>query len=220
MEIRELRKIIDHTMLKPESTFENFQNFCNEAKEYQFGCVAVLPNMVLWAKNFLEGSEIKICTAIAFPEGTIPIKLKILEIEDAIKNGSSELDMVINIAEVKLHNYKYIENELKELRKNTLPFISKIIIETSILSKNEILTLTKIACENEIDFIKTSTGFKGKIATLDAVKTIKSGIFGKTQIKAAGGIKNLQDALVMIEAGVKRLGTSNGKTIINEFLQN
>jgi len=220
MDVKKLRKMIDHTMLKPDCSPEIFKDFCLKAMEYKFECVAILPNMVKNAKDILGGTDVKICAAIGFPEGIIPIQLKMIEIEDAIQNGCQELDMVINLAEVKFHNYKFLEKEIKEFRTNTKSYTAKIIIEASILTKEEISDLTKISCENEIDYIKTSTGFKGKVATIEDVKTIKSNIFGKTKIKAAGGIKNLQNALEMIEAGASRLGTSNGVKIVNEFLKN
>lgn len=217
--ISDVAKMIDHTNLKPYATKEDFKKLCDEAKEYGFKSVAINTYPVKMCREFLEDSEVLTGAAIAFPLGQMTIEGKVSEAADAIQNGCQEFDYVLNVGKVKEHDYDYIEREMQAMidlaRANDIT--AKVIFETCYLTDEEIAEVAKIASKVKPDFIKTSTGFGTDGAKAEHVKLMKENAGEAVAVKAAGGIRSLEDALLMIEAGVTRLGTSSGITIIEEM---
>ena len=210
----EINKYIDHTNLKAYASKEDIETLCKEVKKYNFASVCVNPYYVSYAYELLKNTDVKVCTVIGFPLGQNTNFIKASEARDAINNGADEIDMVINIAALKNQDYDYVKEEIKCIKEVVNDKILKVIIETCYLTKEEIIKMTKICNEVEVDFIKTSTGFGpngAKIEDIDVINAYKS---NNLQIKASGGIKNYQDALSFINKGVTRIGTSNGVKIM------
>lgn len=212
-----INEFIDHTALKPIVTEKDVEKLCYEAIKYNFKSVCVNPFDVKLCKKLLAGSNVKVCTVIGFPLGKNKTEIKVLEASSAIVDGADELDMVINVAKLKEKEYNFVKNEIQEVIKASNNKVVKVIIETGLLTDEEIKTATKIVCEAGADFVKTCTGFTGGVATENAVKIMKENLSGKTQIKASGGIRTYDDAVKFIKLGVKRIGTSSGVEIVNNF---
>ena len=213
----ELSKYIDHTNLNAFATKSDIKKLCDEAKEYNFKSVCVNPCNVLLAKEYLHGREIEVCTVIGFPLGSNTINIKCFEANDAINNGATEIDMVINIGRLKDRDYEYIKNEISEIRTITNGYILKVIIETCYLDADEIKVMTEICNELDVDFIKTSTGFGSNGANIENVEIMKQNKNNHLEIKASGGIRDYKKAKEMISAGATRIGTSSGLKIMEEF---
>jgi len=213
----EYNKYIDHTNLKPFATLNDIMKLCSEANYYKFKSVCVNPAYVETAKELLNGSEVLICTVIGFPLGQNTTDVKKFEVIDAISKGADEVDVVLNVAEMKNKNYDYILNELKEIVKAADGVLVKLILETCYLTDEEIIKACQLASEAGIDFVKTSTGFGTQGATVEAVKLMKNNINSNMKVKASGGIKTKEDFLKMIDAGAERIGTSNGVQIMEGF---
>lgn len=209
----ELNKYIDHTLLKPFATSNDIRKLCKEAKENHFYSVCVNPYYAELAKKELQNSEVKLAVVVGFPLGANTTEIKIQESINAKKDGADEIDMVMNIGAFKGENYDYVLNEINAIKENT-NLIVKVIVETSLLSDEEIIKTCEIINESKADFIKTSTGFIGEGAKLEHIKLMKQHIKNGKKIKASGGIKDKATAIQMIEAGANRLGTSSGITII------
>lgn len=213
----ELNKYIDHTNLNAFATTLDIKKLCEEALKYNFKSVCVNPCNVILAKEFLSNSDVEVCTVIGFPLGSNTTSIKCMEASDAIKNGATEIDMVINIGRLKDKNYEYIKNEISEIRKITNAYILKVIIETCYLDVDEIKIITEICNELKVDFIKTSTGFGSVGATLENVEIINLNKNNNLEIKASGGIRDYKKTKEMISAGATRIGTSSGVKIMEEF---
>lgn len=213
----QLAGMIDHTQLKADATKEQFTKLCNEAREYGFAMVAINPYPVAQCKAQLEGSGVHVGAAIGFPLGQVTIEDKVAETQRAIANGADEIDYVINITELKAGNLSYLEDEMRQIvgvcRENGA--LSKVIFENCYLTDDEKRQVATIAKKVQPDFIKTSTGFGTGGATLDDVKLMKGVVGDTVQVKAAGGIRELEDALAFIDAGVTRLGTSAGVKLVD-----
>lgn len=211
-----INNFIDHTLLKPEATLEDIKKLCLEAKENEFAAVCVNSIYVKAASNFLKDTSSKVCTVVGFPLGASPTQVKLLETELAIQNGAQEIDMVINISELKNKNYSFVEEDIKALAQKCHKegAILKVIFETCLLTNEEIIKASQLATNANADFVKTSTGFSKSGATLEAVKLMKSHISDNMQVKASGGIRDLNAAKEMLDAGATRLGTSSGVKII------
>ena len=220
MDPKELAAFFDHTQLKPTATVSDFYQLTDEAITYGFHMVAINPAHTLLCKKLLRNSTVRVGAAIGFPLGQNTINCKVFEASDAIKNGADEIDYVINISELKNHNYKYVEQEMDSLvslcRKNQI--VSKVIFENCYLTEEEIETLCKIALQIRPDFIKTSTGFGSGGATVHDITLMKRLVGDTIKIKAAGGIRSLDDALQMISCGASRLGSSHSATIIKQLM--
>ena len=210
----ELNEYIDHTALKSAVTEKEIKTLCYEAVKYDFKSVCVNPCDVKLASETLKGSPVKVCTVIGFPLGKNPTSVKVFEAKRAVKDGATELDMVINVAKLKEGEVGYVENEIKAVIKKAKGNVVKVIIETGLLTDEEIALATRIVCRAGADFVKTCTGFTGGVATESAVKIMKENLSGKTLIKASGGIRTKEDALKFIELGVQRIGTSSGVKIV------
>lgn len=207
----ELNRIIDHTLLKPESTKADIQRIVDEAKKFHFATVMVNPYWISFVKPQLEGTDVLAACVIGFPLGANTKAVKVFETEDALKNGADEIDMVLNIGELKGGNDAYVIDEIKAVKKACGSHCLKVIIETCLLTEEE----KKRACADVVkggaDFVKTSTGFSTAGATVEDVRLMKHEVEGTSvQVKAAGGVRNHDDLVAMVEAGASRIGTSRG----------
>ena len=218
----ELAKTIDHTLLKPDSSIMQVKQICEEAIKYEFASICILPNFIIYAKDILCGTEVKLCTVIGFPLGAHITPVKLLEMDEAIENGATEVDIVVNNTFLKSGEIERYRDEIFLINDiaQSLNVVTKFIIETSLLNNDEKILATKIVCDSGADFVKTSTGYVGGGATVDDVKLMKENCSGKTKVKASGGIRSLNDAIMMINAGAERIGTSSGIKIIGEFREN
>lgn len=210
----ELNNYIDHTNLKVISTLKDIEKLCNEAIKYHFASVCVSPYYVKLAKNLLKDSTVSVCTVIGFPNGYNTKETKVFEAINAIENGADEIDMVINIEALKNKDFDYIKEEIEEIRDAIDGHILKVIIETCYLDEEEIIKMTEICNETFVNFIKTSTGFGSRGASLRDLEIINEYKNEILEIKASGGIKTLEDAEAMINMGATRLGTSSGVEIM------
>ena len=216
---KELASMIDHTNLKAYATDADMKKLCEEAVQYGFAMVAVNSGQSLRCSEYLKGTQVHTGAAIGFPLGQQSIAAKVFESADAIFNGADEIDYVINITELKEKNYAYVEEEMQEIvdlcRKHGV--VSKVIFENCYLSEEEKVKLCEIAKKVKPDYIKTSTGFGNGGATLEDVRLMKSLVGEDVKVKAAGGIRTLDDALAYVEAGASRIGTSNGVRIMESY---
>lgn len=215
-----MNKYIDHTLLKADATSEQIITLCNEAKENDFKAVCINPSYIPLAKAQLEDSDVLVCTVVGFPLGANSTKVKVFEVEDAIAMGADEIDMVINIAKMKDRDYDYVLNEIKALRLAAKDKVLKVIVETAYLDEDEIRKASELCVEANVDFIKTSTGFASRGATLNDVEIMKSVVKDDILIKAAGGVRSSEDLVKMIEAGASRIGTSSGVALIKGLKSN
>lgn len=212
-------KYFDHTCLKPYATRKDMAKLCEEAKKYDFMMVAINSTQTKLCKELLKETDIHVGAAISFPLGQTTIETKVFETKDAIANGADEIDYVINITELKEKNYDYIKEEMTQIvdvcRKHNV--ISKVIFENCYLTDEEKIKLCEIALEVKPDFIKTSTGFGTGGATVEDVKLMKSIVKNTVKVKAAGGIRDLDTCLKMIESGAERIGTSSAIKITEAY---
>jgi deoxyribose-phosphate aldolase len=212
----EINRFIDHTLLKPVSTPNQIKTICEEAKKYNFFSVCINPHYVSLASDELKGSEVKVCTVVGFPLGANTTEIKVAETLKAIEDGANEIDMVINIGELKNKNEELITEDIKLVvdachERNVL---CKVIIETCLLDQEEKLLACKAVSNAKADYIKTSTGFGGGGATVEDVKLMKENVTDGILVKASGGVRDLDSANAMIEAGASRLGASSGVAIM------
>lgn len=209
-------KYIDHTLLKPEVTDKEISVLCDEAHEHGFFSVCIQPSWVKTAAEKLAESEVKVCTVIGFPHGSTTSEVKAFETKDAISNGADEVDMVINIGQLKAGNLDYVKEDIKSVvdaaNKEALV---KVIIESSLLTEDEVVTASRLAQEAGADFVKTSTGFNGGGASVEAVALMRLTVGEDMGVKASGGVRSYEDAKKMIEVGATRIGASSGIAIVN-----
>ena len=206
--MKHITEKVDHTLLKPIATWEDIKKICDEAKEMKVASVCIPPSYVKQASEYLK-DEIPVCTVIGFPLGYSTTKIKIEEAKDAIQNGAKEIDMVINIGDAKAGLFDKIEEEIRQIKEAVGSHILKVIIETCYLTENEKISLCKAVSNAKADFIKTSTGFGTNGATLEDIKLMRENVSKETKIKAAGGVKTIEDAENFIKEGATRLGTSS-----------
>lgn len=215
----QLSRMIDHTNLKADADCQAMELLCTEAKGYHFKMVAINQVQAKVCAAFLKGTDINVGAAISFPLGQTSLASKLYETVDAIKNGATEIDYVINLTEVKNGNFNYIQEEMSEIvmlcKKNKV--ISKVIFENAYLSKEEIAKIAEIAKIVEPDFIKTSTGMAPSGATLEDVALMKQVVGSQVKVKAAGGIRDAETFKAMIKNGAERIGTSSGIQILKEL---
>ena len=217
----QLSQLIDHTNLKPDATTAMMEKLCQEAKNYHFKMVAINQVQSQLCAQLLKGTGVDIGAAIAFPLGQTTIASKCFETQNAIENGATEIDYVINISELKAGNLQYIEDEMTQIVKicRQHNVVSKVIFENCYLTDEEKIALCKIAVKVKPDFIKTSTGFGTSGATVEDVKLMKNQVGDAVKVKAAGGIRSADTFKKMIAAGAQRIGTSSGIAIIDELKQ-
>ena len=213
----ELNNYIEHTLLKQDAKKEDFIKLFNEAKENKFLGVCVNPNYVKFAKDYLKNTDVKVVTVIGFPLGATTTSSKVFEANEAVENGADEIDMVINVTSIKDGNFEFAINDIKEVKNACGDKTLKVIIETDLLTKNEIVKACECAIDGKADFVKTSTGFvkNGVGARAEDVKLMYETVAPHgLKVKASGGIKDKKKALALVEAGASRLGTSSGVEII------
>ncbi|QEC68682.1 deoxyribose-phosphate aldolase [Panacibacter ginsenosidivorans] len=214
----QLNRYIDHTILKPTTLVTDIEQLCSEAKQYDFAAVCVPPPFVQKAKQLLEGSDTKTATVIGFPFGYSAIEAKIAEILLAMVDGADELDMVINLIALKNNDWQYLANEINHImpvvkQKNK---IIKIIIESGVLTNDEIIKCCDLYGAAGIDYLKTSTGYAEKGASADAVQLMRKHLPDHVKIKASGGIRTYDFARQLVDAGAERLGCSAGVAIMQQ----
>ncbi|NQT66087.1 MAG: deoxyribose-phosphate aldolase [Actinobacteria bacterium] len=223
----QLAKTIDQTLLNPIATSKDIEQLCINAKKYHFAAVCINPAYIAQAKKILADTDVKVCAVVGYPLGANTIETKVFEARDNVKKGAGELDMVINLGAVKSGNYEYVEREIKivvnVIRREQIAEYNrhiniKAIIETAILTRDEIKKVCAIIERSGADFVKTSTGFGVKGAELDDVRLIREIVTRNTGVKASGGIRTFRDAQALIDAGATRLGTSSGINIIKEYI--
>jgi len=213
----ELARIIDSTNVKATATKGDIEKLCEDAVEYGFGCVCVNPIHVKLAATLLKGSKVKVCSTIGFPFGVTLSEIKALEAVKAVENGAEELDMVINLSALKSGDYEVVKRDVAavvDVKRLSNEIVVKVIIETAYLTKEEKVIACRLVKEAGADFVKTSTGFFGKGATVEDVRLMRETVGSDFGVKAAGGIRTYADALAMIEAGANRVGTSTATAII------
>ncbi len=215
MELEKIISAVDHTLLTQGATWEEIRLICQEARTYGTASVCIPPSYVKQAADYLQG-EIPVCTVIGFPNGYPTTETKVFEAEDAIENGASEIDMVINIGWVKEGKYEQVENEIRMLKTVCGDLILKVIIETCLLSEEEKIELCHVVTRAGADFIKTSTGFSTGGATFEDVALFAAHVGEHVKIKASGGIAALEDAWRFLELGASRLGTSRIVKLLQE----
>ncbi len=216
MNIKEILSKVDHTILTQESTWEQVKEICDDGIKYETASVCIPPSFVKRAVDYVQG-RLPICTVIGFPNGYSTTAVKCAETEDAVNNGASEIDMVINIGWVKERKYDFILHEINQVKVACHGKLLKVIVETCLLTKEEKIKMTEIVSKSNADFIKTSTGFSTSGATFDDIKIFAEYISEGTKIKAAGGIGSIEDAQKFIELGADRLGTSRIVKIVKEM---
>ena len=209
-----MNKLIDHTLLKPDASVNAVRKLCEEALEYKFASVCVNPYFVPLASKLLKGSDVKVCTVIGFPLGATLSQVKKFEAEEAVKSGADEIDMVINISMAKEHNYDFIENEVKLVKEGCQGRLLKVILETCLLTDEEIVECSKAAVRGNADYVKTSTGFSTGGATVHAVELMRKAVGPNIGVKASGGVHNKEEAEAMVKAGATRIGASAGVQIV------
>lgn len=212
-------KMIDHTILKADATKKMVKTVIDEAKLYHFASVCVNPVWVSFCAEELVDSDVKVCTVIGFPLGASTTAVKVFETKDAINNGADEIDMVINIGALKEGNKQLVLDEIKAVVKAAGNKCVKVIIETCLLSDEEIVLACQLAKEAKAAFVKTSTGFSNGGATFKDVALMKSIVGDELQVKASGGVRSYEDMKKLIEAGAIRIGTSSGCKIIDALVK-
>ena len=213
----ELNKYIDHTLLKPAASQQDIVKLCSEAKKYRFASVCVNPCNVKTAKKELNGTDVKVCSVIAFPFGTSPTEIKVKEAEQAIADGAEEIDMVINVGKLGEGDIQFTENEVTNIAEtcHKKGAVLKVIVETCYLEEKNIADVCAIIEKAGADFIKTSTGYGTRGASPEDIKLFKKYLKKNTRIKASGGIRTRADADMYINLGCSRIGTSGGVTIVS-----
>ena len=211
----QINRLIDHTLLKPDATRDQIKKLCEEAMTHHFFSVCLNPFYVSYAASLLKGSDVSVCTVIGFPLGANSTETKVFETSKAIADGADEIDMVISIGAIKNNEWDLVQKDIEEVVKAAGKKIVKVIFETCLLTDEEKIKASQIASIAGASFVKTSTGFSSGGATLKDVLLMKKNILPTMEVKASGGIRDLDSALEFINAGVTRLGTSNGIAIIN-----
>ncbi len=207
MEIKEILHLVDHTLLKPESTWEQIKEICDDGLKYECASVCIPAAFVKKASEYL-GDALKVCTVIGFPNGYATTAVKVFETEDAIRNGAAEIDMVANIGWIKDGMWDRLEEEIRMIKISCKGRILKVIIETCLLTEEEKIAMCRVVTAAGADYIKTSTGFSTGGATREDVALFKAHVGPDVKIKAAGGISSIQDAEDFVALGADRLGTS------------
>lgn len=213
MEEKDILKLIDHTLLQADATWEQIVALCDEAVKYGTATVCI-PQTYLKRVHDKYGDSLKLCTVIGFPLGYNSASSKVVEAKDSIADGAEEIDTVVNISDVKNHRYDEVRKELKMIRETCGDKLLKVIIETCYLTEEEKIELCKIVTEAKADYIKTSTGFGSAGATLEDIELFKKHIGPDVKIKAAGGIRTIEDALAYANAGCSRIGSSKVAPLI------
>lgn len=209
-------KMIDHTVLKADTPLETVKRICDEAMEYGFASVCINPCHVAYCADYLKDSDVNVCTVIGFPLGANTSAVKAFETKDAIANGADEIDMVMNIGALKDKNYDLVRDDVKAVVEAANGTLVKVILETCLLTEDEIKKACELCVEAKADYVKTSTGFSTRGATIEDVRIMKEAVHGKTKVKAAGGVRTPEDMVKIVAAGADRIGTSAGCSLVKK----
>ena len=209
-----LNKYIDHTILKATASSSDVQKLCEEAIEHEFYSVCVNGCYVADAKQLLQGTDVKVAAVVGFPLGAMTTAAKVFEAKEAVENGASEIDMVINVAKLKDGEFDYVENEIRLIKEAIGDNVLKVIIETCYLTDEEKVKVCELSLVAKADFVKTSTGFGTGGATYEDVKLMKSVVGDNAKVKASGGVRDKETAQKYVDLGAERLGTSSGIEIV------
>ena len=209
-----LNKYIDHTILKVTASSTDVQKLCEEAIEHEFYSVCVNGCYVADAKHLLQGTDVKVAAVVGFPLGAMTTAAKVFEAKEAVENGASEIDMVINIAKLKDGEFEFVENEIRQIKEAIGDNVLKVIIETCYLTDEEKVKACELSLAAKADFVKTSTGFGTGGATYEDVKLMKSVVGNNAKVKASGGVRDKETAQKYVDLGAERLGTSSGIEIV------
>ena len=209
-----LNKYIDHTILKATASSSDVQKLCEEAIEHEFYSVCVNGCYVADAKQLLQGTDVKVAAVVGFPLGAMTTAAKVFEAKEAVENGASEIDMVINVAKLKDGEIDYVENEIRLIKEAIGDNVLKVIIETCYLTDEEKVKACELSLVAKADFVKTSTGFGTGGATYEDVKLMKSVVGDNAKVKASGGVRDKETAQKYVDLGAERLGTSSGIEIV------
>lgn len=209
-------KMIDHTVLKADTPLETVKRICDEAMEYGFASVCINPCHVAYCADYLKDSDVNVCTVIGFPLGANTSAVKAFETKDAIANGADEIDMVMNIGALKDKNYDLARDDVKAVVEAANGTLVKVILETCLLTEDEIKKACELCVEAKADYVKTSTGFSTRGATIEDVRIMKEAVHGKAKVKAAGGVRTTEDMVKIVAAGADRIGTSAGCSLVKK----
>lgn len=209
-------KMIDHTVLKADTPLETVKRICDEAMEYGFASVCINPCHVAYCADYLKDSNVNVCTVIGFPLGANTSAVKAFETKDAIANGADEIDMVMNIGALKDKNYDLVRDDVKSVVEAANGTLVKVILETCLLTEDEIKKACELCVEAKADYVKTSTGFSTRGATIEDVRIMKEAVHGKAKVKAAGGVRTPEDMVKIVAAGADRIGTSAGCSLVKK----
>lgn len=208
-----INKLIDHTYLKAFGTKTEINTLVEEAKEHDFKSVCVNPSWVSYCAQELKGTDVLVCTVIGFPLGANTVETKVFETLNAVANGADEIDVVLNIGKVKEQDFKYIEDEIRQVKEACKGNTLKVILETCYLTKEEIRLASEACIKAGAEFVKTSTGFGTGGALVEDVKIMKD-VAKDKEVKASGGVRSLEDVKKMVDAGATRIGTSSGVKLV------
>lgn len=209
-------KMIDHTVLKADTPLETVKRICDEAMEYGFASVCINPCHVAYCADYLKDSDVNVCTVIGFPLGANTSAVKAFETKGAIANGADEIDMVMNIGALKDKNYDLVRDDVKAVVEAANGTLVKVILETCLLTEDEIKKACELCVEAKADYVKTSTGFSTRGATIEDVRIMKEAVHGKAKVKAAGGVRTPEDMVKIVAAGADRIGTSAGCSLVKK----
>ena len=209
-------KMIDHTVLKADTPLETVKRICDEAMEYGFASVCINPCHVAYCADYLKDSDVNVCTVIGFPLGANTSAVKAFETKDAIANGADEIDMVMNIGALKDKNYDLVRDDVKAVVEAANGTLVKVILETCLLTEDEIKKACELCVEAKADYVKTSTGFSTRGATIEDVRIMKEAVHGIAKVKAAGGVRTPEDMVKIVAAGADRIGTSAGCSLVKK----
>ena len=207
--------MIDHTLLKQDATKGQIEQICAEAKQYVFASVCVNPTWIQLAASLLEGTDVDVCTVIGFPLGASTSETKAFETRDAIEKGATEIDMVINVGELKDGNFDYVQKDIEAVVKAANGTLVKVIIESCLLTDEEKVKACELSVAAGADYVKTSTGFSTGGATPEDIALMRKTVGPDIGVKASGGVRSLEDMKAMIENGATRIGASSGVAIMN-----
>jgi deoxyribose-phosphate aldolase len=215
----QLAQLIDHTLVKPDATLDDLAAACDDSRRYLFAALIVNGWHVARAKAALIGTEVKVGAVVGFPHGACTTTVKIVEAMEAVKNGAEDLDIAVNLGMVKSNKLDLLEIDIKNVVAMTKGVVHKIIIESGALGQAEVAEVCRIAVRAGAEFIKTSSGYGPRGATVDDVLAIRAVVGSTCRVKASGGIRDLETVKAMVKAGAERIGTSAGPAIMEEFLK-
>lgn len=210
-----MNKYIDHTLLKPETTAAMIDKLCAEAKEHDFASVCVNPYWVKRCAELLAGTDVKVCTVVGFPLGASTTAVKVAETRDAIANGATEVDMVLNVGALKSGDLETVKRDVAAVKEAAGEVLLKVILETGLLTDEEKKTACELCVQAGADYVKTSTGFGPGGATVEDIALMRKAVGPDVGVKASGGVRDRAAALAMIEAGATRIGASSGIAIVS-----